>query len=259
MILRTLCHHFQQAAVFPLLLLSSSAYAEAPVQAGRPDESTDAERGIALMRKHFGDCLPDVTLLNEEGKPVRFKEVVEGHAVVMSFFYTNCRGTCPGTNALLAELRESLSKIFGKSIRFISISVEPEVDTPAVVKEYASFYRKETAHPDMADWYFFTGSPEDIRKLRHKVGYYEIDPALDNDPTQHAAMLVIGNQATGRWAEVPVGIGHERMQSRIRLVAGWTAEQRYAEIHAELKKNREEAKALKSSKPAKTTAAVGQP
>lgn len=244
-------------AVVLALLVLPIASAEEPKPVGRPPEATDAERGIALMRKHFGDCLPDVTLLNEEGKPVRFKEVVEGHAVVMSFFYTNCRGTCPGTNALMAHLRESMSKVFGKSMRFVSISVEPEVDTPEVVKEYASFYRKVTAHPDMPDWQFFTGSPEDIRKLRHKVGYYEIDPALDNDPTQHAAMLVIGNQATGRWAEVPVGIGQERMESRIRLIAGWTAEQRYAEIHAELKKNREAAQDAVNAK--KTTALVGQP
>ena len=238
------------------LLMLPCARAEESAASGGPDPAPDAKQGISLMRKHFGDNLPDVTLLNDDGKPVRFKEIVEGHIVVISFFYTNCRGTCPGTNTLMAELRESMAKVFGKSMRFISISVEPEVDTPEAVKEYASFYRKENAHPDTPDWHFLTGSPEDIRKLRHKIGYYEFDQKVDNDPTQHAAMVVIGNQATGRWATIPVGVGKERMENRIRQVTGWTAEQRYAEINAELKKNREAAEAAKK---AKTNALASQP
>jgi protein SCO1/2 len=246
---------YLRAAALALLVLPW-ARAEESAASGRPETAPDAQQAISLMRKHFGDNLPDVSLLNDDGKPVRFKAVVEGHIVVISFFYTNCRGTCPGTNTLMAELRESMAKVFGKSMRFISISVEPEVDTPEAVKEYASFYREASTHPDTPDWHFFTGNPEDIRKLRHKIGYYESDPVIDNDPTQHAAMLVIGNQATGRWATIPVGVGKERMANRIRQVTGWTAEQRYAEINAELKKNREAAAAAQNPK---STATTGQP
>lgn len=219
-----------------------------------PPDTISAEQSARLMRKHFADKIPDVTLVNDAGEPVRFlTDLVKDHAVVISFFYTNCRGTCPGTNALLAEMRDLLAKDFGKSVRFISISVEPEVDDVPAIREYASWYRKPSAHPDTPDWHFLTGKPDDIRALRRALGYYEIDPKIDADPTQHAAMLILGNQATGRWGMMPIGIGAPRMAGKVRLIAGWTAAQRYADIHAQLEKNRREAAAAEK---AKTTASA---
>jgi hypothetical protein len=66
-------------------------------------------------------------------------------------------------------------------------------------------------------------------------------------------MLIIGNQATGRWSKMPIGIGTQRMAGKVRLTAGWTATQRYADIHAQLEKNRQAA--AQGEKP-KTTALV---
>ncbi|MFN7562462.1 MAG: SCO family protein [Prosthecobacter sp.] len=239
------------------LLLTAALALAATLPAAEPAPPPDtisAEQSAQLMRKHFADKIPDVTLLNDAGQPVRFvTDLVKDHAVVISFFYTNCRGTCPGTNSLLAEMRGMLAKDFGKSIRFISISVEPEVDTVAAIHEYAGWYREPSAHPDTPDWHFLTGKPEDIRTLRRALGYYEIDPKIDADPTQHAAMLIIGNQATGRWSKMPIGIGTQRMAGKVRLTAGWTATQRYADIHAQLEKNRQAA--AQGEKP-KTTALV---
>ncbi|MFN0078584.1 MAG: SCO family protein [Prosthecobacter sp.] len=231
--------------------------AAATPEAAPPTDTPGAEQAAQLMRKHFADKIPDLTLTNDHGQPVRFvTDLVKDHAVVISFFYTNCRGTCPGTNALLAGMRETLAKDFGKSVRLISISVEPEVDDVPTIHEYAGFFRKPSAHPDMPDWHFLTGKPEDIKKLRRALGYYEVDPKIDADPTQHAAMLILGNQATGRWAMMPIGIGPDRMAGKVRLIAGWTSAQRYADVYAHLEKNR---KAEAASEKPKTTAAVIQP
>ncbi|MBL9130761.1 MAG: SCO family protein [Verrucomicrobiaceae bacterium] len=223
--------------------------------AAAPADTASAEQAAQLMRKHFADKIPDVTLTNDHGQPVRFvTDLVKDHAVVISFFYTNCRGTCPGTNTLLAEMRKQLAKDFGKSVRLISISVEPEVDDVPAIHEYAGCYREPSAHPDMPDWHFLTGKPEDIKQLRRALGYYEVDPKIDADPTQHAAMLILGNQATGRWAMMPVGIGAERMAGKVRLIAGWTTAQRYADIHARIEQNRREAVA--AAEKGKTTASA---
>ena len=240
-----------------LLLITPVLHSAEPTPAEIPAETKQAEQAALLMRKHFADKLPDTPLVNDHGKPVRFlTDLVKDHAVVISFFYTNCRGTCPGTNALLAEMREQLAKDFGKSVRIISISVEPELDNVPAIHEYASFFRKPSTHPDMPEWHFLTGKPEDIKDLRRKLGYYEVDPKIDADPTQHAAMLILGNQATGRWGMMPIGIGAPRMAGKVRLIAGWTHTQRYADVYAALEKNRKDA--ASATKP-QTTASASQP
>jgi len=196
---------------------AAGAIADAPVAA------------LAMMRHPMGDRLPDASLVDDTGRTVRFvSDLVRDHAVVISFFYTTCRGTCPGTNLVLAELRERLGADFGRSVRLISISIEPEKDDVGAIAEYAERYRLPTTDPDTPEWMFLTGTPDVIRGLRRALEYYDIDPEADRDPTRHAAAVIIGNHATGRWSTVPVGVGAERLAAQVTRVAGWTAAQRYS-------------------------------
>ncbi|MFM7077587.1 MAG: hypothetical protein ACKO3G_16205, partial [Planctomycetaceae bacterium] len=88
-------------------------------------------------------------------------------------------------------------------------------------------FRTEATDPDTPEWVFLTGEPEAVRDLRRKLDYYDIDKAVDSDPTQHAAAVIVGNHATGRWGIMPVGLGAERLANKVRTLAGWTAAQRY--------------------------------
>ena len=191
---------------------------------------------VDLMRQQsIGERLPDTLLVDDKGREVRFfSDLVKNQAVVISFFYTNCRGTCPGTNLVLADVRDMLSKDFGKSVRLISISVEPEKDDVAAIAEYAAQFRQEATNPDTPDWVFLTGKPENVRDLRYKLGYYEIDPVADSDPTQHAATVIIGNHATGRWGMMPVGVGASKLADKVRYLAGWTNAQRFSALYPDL-------------------------
>ena len=81
-------------------------------------------------------------------------------------------------------------------MRLASISIDPARDTPAILKGYAERF---DAH---AGWQFLTGRPADIELLRRQLGVFERDPAKDRDKTQHTGMLVIGNQARGRWSRI---------------------------------------------------------
>jgi cytochrome oxidase Cu insertion factor (SCO1/SenC/PrrC family) len=128
---------------------------------------------------------------------------------------------------VLADLRQILAQDFGRSVRLISISIEPEKDDVPAIAEYAAQFRTEATDADTPEWVFLTGEPETIRTLRRKLGYYDIDDEVDRDPTQHAAALIVGNQATGRWGIMPVGLGAERLANKVRTLAGWTSAQRY--------------------------------
>ncbi|NCY02167.1 MAG: SCO family protein, partial [Planctomycetia bacterium] len=183
---------------------------------------------LQLMRNPIGDQLPDTPLVDDSGRNVLFlTDLVKDRAVVITFFYTNCRGTCPGTNLVLAELRDLLARDFGRSVRLISISFEPEKDDVKAIAEYAAQFRVEATDADTPEWLFLTGGSDDIRELRRALQLYSLDEAVDRDPSQHAAAVIVGNHATGRWGILPVGLGAERLAERIRVVAGWTAAQRY--------------------------------
>lgn len=200
--------------------------ASAPAQAASVGVVTISP--LQMMRNPLGDRIPDVELVDDAGRKVRFvTDLVKDRAVVISFFYTNCRGTCPGTNLVLADLRQILARDFGRSVRLISISIEPEKDDVPAIAEYAAQFRTEATDPDTPEWVFLTGEPEAVRDLRRKLDYYDIDKAVDSDPTQHAAAVIVGNHATGRWGIMPVGLGAERLANKVRTLAGWTAAQRY--------------------------------
>jgi protein SCO1/2 len=218
--------------------LSASELAdESAAPGGGPAAGAATISPVQMMRQSVGENLPDTLLTDDTGRELRFfTDLVKDHAVVISFFYTNCRGTCPGTNIVLSDVREDLAADFGKSVRFIAISVEPEKDDVAAISAYAAQYRAEVTDPDTPEWVFLTGKPEELKALRYKLGYYSIDPVVDADPTQHAATVIIGNHGTGRWGMMPVGIGAEQLAGKVRRLAGWTKAQRYADVYAALAK-----------------------
>jgi protein SCO1/2 len=79
----------------------------------------------------------------------------------------------------------------------LSISLDPENDSPSVLKQYAAEHRTKPG------WLFLTGDPEDLKKLRWSMGVRDLDPAIDADFTQHGNLLTFGNDRTGRWMSVP--------------------------------------------------------
>jgi protein SCO1 len=98
---------------------------------------------------------PEVTLIDAREHPFQLSEL-RGKAVVVSFVYTTCNGTCPLTTAGLDRVRRSLKGrgLWGKRVAFVSITLDPERDTPAVLARYATLYRAEPEH-----WHFLTGTP----------------------------------------------------------------------------------------------------
>lgn len=133
---------------------------------------------------------PNVPLTTHEGKEVRFfDDLIKDKVVAINFIYTHCPDTCPLETAQLVRVQNIMGDRVGKDVFFYSISIDPERDTPEVLKEYRERFG--------ANWTFLTGKKEDIIQLRKKLGLYisEIQDGSNN----HNVNMIIGNQKTGRW------------------------------------------------------------
>lgn len=200
-------------------------------KAASPSGPAPAEDGWRMMRRGFAEKFADVTLTTQHGEKVQFfADLVKDHAVVVNFFYTSCDKTCPDTNAKIARLRREMQPVFGRSLRFISISVDPKRDTPAVISRYSRMVVAESTHPDTPDWLMVTGSEEDVTSIRRQFGLVDPDPIKDRDPNRHASMLAVGNDGTGRWSYVNASLDAELIAMRIKRMAGWTHAMRYGSI-----------------------------
>lgn len=132
---------------------------------------------------------PDAAVVTQDGRTLRFyDDLIKDKVFVISFLFTTCRDICPLATARLAELQEKLGDAMGRDIFFYSISIDPETDTPARLKEYADTFR---AGPG---WLFLTGNPDDIHAIRHKLG--ERSKVLSD----HRNEILLGNGTTGEWA-----------------------------------------------------------
>ena len=134
------------------------------------------------------DYVPNVPVVTQDGKTLNFyDDLIKDKIVVLSFIYTSCKDICPLATARLGEARDKLGDRLGRDIFFLSISIEPEHDTPERLKQYADAFH---AGPG---WTFLTGLPEDIQLIRHKFG--DRRPDLGD----HRNDVVLGNGATGEW------------------------------------------------------------
>ena len=133
---------------------------------------------------------PNVELTTQHGETLRFfDDVIKDKVVAINFIYTSCVDTCPLETAQLAKVQRILGDRLGDDIFFYSISIDPDHDTPEVLKAYAERFR--------ANWTFLTGNENDIILLRKKLGLY-IEEIQDGS-LNHNVSMIIGNQATGRW------------------------------------------------------------
>ena len=127
-------------------------------------------------------------LVNQNGERMRlYSDLLKGKVIVINFFFATCQGSCLPMIRNLQQVRDALGDRVGKDVHLISISVDPAVDTPAALKEYA---RKLNAGPG---WYFLTGEKAKVDFALRKLGQYV------ESPEQHTNIFIIGNERTGLW------------------------------------------------------------
>jgi protein SCO1 len=134
---------------------------------------------------------PNVELVTQDGKVVHFyDDLIKNKIVAIDLIYTTCQYACPLETARLAQVQKKLGDRVGNDIFFISISIDPQHDTPEVLKAYMEKYKVGPG------WTFLTGKKADIDFLSKRLGLYA-DPSVNADG--HIPHLLIGNEATGQW------------------------------------------------------------
>lgn len=127
-------------------------------------------------------------LINQDGRAVRFyNDVLKGKVVVLDFFFSACQASCVPMNRNFAKVQELLGNRVGKEVFFVSVTVDPEMDTPAQLKKYAGSLH---AGPG---WLLLTGQKANVDFILNKLGQYVADK---ND---HTNIWIIGNESTGLW------------------------------------------------------------
>jgi protein SCO1 len=109
---------------------------------------------------------PAFTLTDQSGNRVSLADQ-QGKVLAVTFIYTTCKDTCPLLTAKMATIQRNLGTDFGPRVRFASITVEPEIDTPAVLKDYAGKYRA-----DLGGWSFLTGTSAQIKDVVRRYGAF---------------------------------------------------------------------------------------
>ena len=131
-------------------------------------------------------------LTTQDGEQVRFyDDLVKGKIVAINLIYTTCKYACPLETARLTQVAKLLGDRMGRDIFFYSITIDPEHDTPQVLKEYAEKYQVGPG------WMFLTGKKSDIERSARSWG--SIPTPDPSNPDGHTPMLLVGNEATGQW------------------------------------------------------------
>jgi protein SCO1 len=107
---------------------------------------------------------PDFMLTSQDGAQVTLTDF-RGKVVAVTFIYTSCTSTCPVLTPMMSFVQDQLGRDFGRNIVFVSITVDPERDTPLVLKEYATSFGA-----NLSGWSFLTGSPAAIRDVTRRYG-----------------------------------------------------------------------------------------
>jgi protein SCO1/2 len=137
---------YAAAALFGLQAATALAAAESEAHAHHHHVVPEYARSSAAY------TIPDVQLVRDDGKTVRLpQELNDGRPVVLSFIYTSCTTVCPVTSATLAEVQRRLGASSNK-VHLVSITIDPEQDTPARLHAYAKSFNAGPA------WQHYTGT-----------------------------------------------------------------------------------------------------
>lgn len=132
----------------------------------------------------------DLEVVDQDGKPHRFySDLIQGRKVLIHFAFSSCQAACPPILAQMAQVQKKLGARLGKEIRILTLTVDPENDTPGALHQLAE---RLGAKPG---WYFLTGTHANLQTILQRLGGWTDDPA------NHSSVLCLGDATTGNWVK----------------------------------------------------------
>ena len=116
-------------------------------------------RDVAPLTTGLNTKAPDFILLNQDGKSFD-SATLRGKVVVVNFIFTTCTDVCPLFTAHFAQLQRAFKNGPANDLFFVSITTDPEVDSPKVLKSYAQRYSV-----DFQNWAFLTGTDTQMKAV----------------------------------------------------------------------------------------------
>ena len=134
--------------------------------------------------------IPDVTLVNQDNKKVQLRSFLkQDKVIVLDFIFGTCTTICPVLSASYVNFQNKMGNEAGK-VQLLSISIDPEHDSPKVLKTYLTRYRAKPG------WDFLTGSKENIERVMNAFNAYV------SDKMQHYPLTFVYSPVQDRWFRI---------------------------------------------------------
>ena len=151
-------------------------------------------RRLALLKKAAGRAVPplaagqpvpDFTLTDQAGQPVRLSAIGAGKVVALNFVYTRCAlpQFCLRASNVFSTMQRRFARQYGRDLVLLTVTFDPERDTPEVLATYAARFN---ADPKM--WRFLTGKAADVRRV---CALFGVESYLDEGLVNHSLHTAI--------------------------------------------------------------------
>lgn len=152
--------------------------------------------------------LPPIKLVRDDGKTVSLPdELNDGRAVVINFIYTSCTQICPVTSRTFMQLQKKLGND-RKKVHLVSISIDPEQDTPVVLREYAKRFEAGSG------WRYYTGTTEASIATQRAFDVYR------GDKMNHAPVTLLRATPSKPWTRIEGFASADELLNKYREITG---------------------------------------
>ncbi|WP_437592285.1 SCO family protein [Sorangium sp. So ce1000] len=161
----------------------------APAAAAPPGLPPD---GASVVRASpaTGVEVLDEELVDQDGHPVRLRDLAKDRVLAVNFIFTTCTTICSPMTAIFGRLQRELGDALDRDVRLVSISLDPATDTPERLNAYAEKFGRRRG------WSFLTGRRERVNRVLDALGGRA--PIKE----RHEPVTLIGREAEGRWTRV---------------------------------------------------------
>lgn len=197
------------AALLAAVATGAFAHDEGHAKAGLAPAAAQTSPGTHDAQTYFTDTV----LVDQHGRHLRFySDVLRDKVVLLNVVYARCEDACPLITSKLAEVGRKLGERFGTEVFFVSISTDPENDSPEALRKFAA--EQKADHPG---WTFLTGEKADVDRVLGRLGQ------LNAEREAHSTLLIAGNVGAKRWSKIQPQAPAWAIVERLKLLAGGPA------------------------------------